>query len=693
MANGSFLSELRKRKVVQSAAIYGAVAWGLTEVVVTVVDQLFLPQWLSTLAVIFFVVGFPVAMFLAWTFDITSDGIQRTPISSRRGAASIMAAMALVVAGTTGLFFLIKPSMQLREESRPQAASAPGNSIAVLPFTNAGTSADENFLIQGLSDELRDQLARVNSLRIAARSSSITAAERGLDALSASKTLGVAFLVEGNVRRQGNVLKVSVQLVNGSNGLADLNLSFERGSRELLTVQQAIAEAVVAHVLPDLAEPVAPPATRNATANELMLLARHYEQMARERQDVDEANLLEAIRLYREATEADPESALAHSRLAGALVYSGDLDAADAPIFKALSINPNLSEVQNTLGEFHWARGLVKEAGLAWARAVELNPNDPQALSNYATSLWFNINITGVRGMFERAVSLDPLSLERYATLGSFLALENHPEDARELIARVEDLFDSPAGYLVIGQLWSYLGEVDKSIAWTLRARELEPGNRAHSEKLAEYYAEIGDFTSALKLDPQGIGVLFQARRYQEMLDLAELVMLDRPDDLHLRALMAIAYNALGRFESALNVLRDTGLPDTVFNGWRSGAEWDGYNALMNALYGAGEAELARELARFAIDFGDTVNVDWWVNLSAACESLILGESELAQEYLERAANGYRLPWDPVLKDLPCFDQVSEDPAYKAVVERFDERQAKLRARLPATLAEFGVEP
>ena len=115
MSAGSFFTELRKRKVVQTAAIYGAVAWGLTEVAVTVVEQLFLPQWVSTLAVIGFVVGFPVAMFLSWTFDLTSEGLQRTTIASKRGKASIAASMVLLVAGTAGLFFLIKPALQSQD--------------------------------------------------------------------------------------------------------------------------------------------------------------------------------------------------------------------------------------------------------------------------------------------------------------------------------------------------------------------------------------------------------------------------------------------------------------------------------------------------------------------------------------------------------------------------------------------------
>ena len=110
----SVFKELKRRKVVQAAAIYGAVAWGVTEVAVTVVDQLFLPQLVATLSVIGFVVGFPVAMFLAWTFDITSEGIQRTSVASRRGKATIAASMVLLIAGTAGLFFLIRPGCRRR---------------------------------------------------------------------------------------------------------------------------------------------------------------------------------------------------------------------------------------------------------------------------------------------------------------------------------------------------------------------------------------------------------------------------------------------------------------------------------------------------------------------------------------------------------------------------------------------------
>jgi len=692
MTDRSFFAELRKRKVVQAAAIYGAIAWGVTEVLVTVVEQLFLPQWVSTLAVIFFVVGFPVAMFLAWTFDFTTEGIKRTSVTSRRGTASIAISMLLLIAGTAGLFLLIKPSLQERVvESAQMAVPVQPNSLAILPFSNAGVRAEDAYLVQGLSDALRDQLARVSSLRIAARSSSVAAVEQGLDALTMSSRLGVVNLVEGSVRRERNVLIVSVQLINGSNGLADWSQTFERGPRELLSVQQAIAEAVVAHVLPELEEPIAEPATRDPTANELMLLARHYEQQVRERQEVDEDALVEAIRLYREATEADPESALAHSRLAGALVWVGDLDAAEPPINRALVIDPNLSEVQHTLGLFHWARGLVKEARADWKRAVELNPNNPEALRDYARSLWYKLGIEGVEEMFRRALELDPLNLEPYGTLGAYLAIWNYPDEARQLARQMADRFDGAAAYRAIAELWSLIGDVDKAIAWTIRARDLEPDNPWHVSQLAEYYVDIGEFDAAVRLDPLGIGILFKMRRYEGMIPLAELALIEDPQDMRLRSILAIAYNATEQYKSAIHILSRAGLPELVFDGFRITAEWDGFIALMNAHYGAGNLSEARELAQFGLDYADVVDSDWWWNLGRACDETILGREQEARVWFGRLQETTHLAWDPILKDSPCFDRLADDPVYQATVRHFDERRAMLRERLPATLAEFGV--
>ncbi len=691
MPESGFIAELRKRKVFQVAAIYVAVSWGVTEIAVTVVEQLFLPPWVSTLAVIGFIAGFPVAMFLAWAFDISSEGIQRTTVSSRRGKASIVASLFLLIASTAGLFFLIKPSIQDRPSLTRTTAVLP-NSIAVLPFENASHDPADTYLSEGLSDELRDQLGRISGLRIAARSSSTAVQGLEVDAVAMSAKLGVAVLVEGSLRRRGNKLRISVQLIDGGTGLALWNESFDRGPQELLSVQQAIAKQIVRHVLPEAQDFVATPATRNASANELMLLARYHEQKVRASPEVDVDTLLNAIRLYREATAADPESALAHSRLAGALLYLGDLEAVEAPIFRALSLDPNLSEVQDTLGLYYLTRGL-SGAGIAFKRAVELNPNNADALFNYAYWSWFNSGSNEeVAELYRRALELDPLSLSRYAALGEFLGKQGRADETLEIVRRVEELFDDIDSYVLIAWLQELAGNADQSIAWTIRARDLEPGNPLHIGRLAYLYAEIGDFDTALLLEPEpGVGLLFKMRRYEELIDIAEFLMIEEPEDKMLRYLLAFAYNATGQFESAVWVLGSTGLPDSVINGARLGDDLEGYMTLVNAVYGAGESQVADELAEFWISKQYAASMDWWQNTYWACTLAVLGRDAEALRRLQRSMRSSRLAWESILRDSTCFQRYTDEPIYQAVLQHFDEQRTGLRKRLPATLADFGV--
>jgi TolB-like protein/thioredoxin-like negative regulator of GroEL len=693
VADRSFFAELRKRRVFQAAAIYGAVAWGVTEVLVTIVEQLFLPQWVSTLAVIGFVVGFPVAMFLAWTFDITADGIRRAGIASRRGTASIVVSLLLLVVGTAGLFFLIRPALQQREAVLAPLDILP-NSMAVLPFQNVGEESGAAYLSEGLGDELREQLGRVAGLRMAARSSSIAAHKRQADARSVAAELSVAMLVEGSLRRRGNGLRVSVELIDGATGLALWSATYDRGEQELLALQQEIAGEVIRRLLPDAEPKLAEPVTRSATANELLLLARYYEQQVRGREEVDRRTLLEVIRLYREATEADPASALAQSRLAGALLYLGDLEAAEAPIFKALSLDPELSEVQHTLGLYYFARG-VPDALPAFRRAVELNPNSADALESYAFSLWIGRDDQHAASLLRRALELDPLSLSRFGALGELLGKEGKSAEVYELVDRIEELFDGPDACRMISRLLDLTGDVDRAIAWAMRARDLEPTNPDHIDWLAELYATIGDFDTVRKLAPKpGIGLLYLMRRYDELIELAEELMIDEPEDVPLRYLLAFAYNASGRYESAMWVLSTTGQPDILMKMPRMGADYEGYFTLVNAVNGTGDRDLAADLATWYLDQPiHHENLDWFVEINMACMLALLDRDSEALNKFGLARRSPRLPPQPVLEDMPCFERFAGEPVYRATLEHFEARRAALRERLPLTLAKFDVSP
>jgi len=620
---------------------------------------------------------------------VAPKGPVREDLTRRWRDGGIALAILLLLAGSVGLYLLTRHVPAERKYAVAPVEIQP-NSVAVLPFEYTGLDPDDSYLSEGLSDELRAQLGRIGDIRVAARSSSQVAMQRQLSALEASKQLMVANLVEGSVRRDGGLLRITVQLIEGQTGLAIWSESFERGRSELVLVQQEIAEAVLSRVIPNASDWSTEPATWDPTASELIMLARSYEAKVRTRTDVDKDLLMKAVQLYRQATEADPNSALTQSYLAGALLYLGDLEAAEVSIHRATAIDPNLAEVQNTLGEFYWARG-QPEAGDAWERAVELNPKNPDALSNYAQWRWGRMQIDGVKELFERALELDPLNLERYASLGFFLASEDYNSEAREIIARVKSLFAEAAAWRVIADLNAHLGEVDRSIAWTIRAHELEPQVDSHIEKLAEYFADIGDFETAQRLDPGAIGILFKMRRFDEVIERGELLMLDYPEDLWLRTLLAISYNAIGNYESALYVLKSTGLPESVMRLWRSPAEWAGLLAMMNALDAEGETGSAKELALWAVDYGLTPSLDWENTLSWACQVALLGRDDEVRVYLQRAQKSSRLAWDPWLKDFPCFERFADDSTYQATLDYFESRRAALRERLPQTLAEFGV--
>lgn len=697
MSNNSFFEELRKRKVLQAAAIYFAVAWAMVEVVVTIVEQLFLPQWVSTLAVILFVIGFPIAMFLSWTFDLTASGFQRTTIDSRRGKASLVGAMILAFVGTAGLFFLIRPDLQLQE--RPaRIAGAPANSIAVMPFDNASQGPDDSYLSEGLSDTLRDHLMQLPDMRVAARSSSVIAREQGLDAVTIAERLGVANLVEGSIRRRGNALRVSVQLIEGRTGLSLRSLTFERGPRQLLLLQTEIAETITSLVMPDSPALAAKPATRDATANELMLLARHYEMQVRDREEVDFETLGKAIELYRQATEADPESALAFSRLAGTLLYLGEVDQAEAPIFKALLLDSELSEVQHTKGLFYWARG-EPDAMQAFERAVELNPSNADAQQYYAVSYWYGQDRAGKPEPFERAVAADPLTLSRHAALGDYYAKNGYVEDTLQVIERIRELFINHqsnkrvGAYRVIDALLVQIGRVDEAIAWTIRARDLEPDNADHVQRLAYLYSIIGDFDTALKLEPDaGLGILFRMRRYQELIDDAEFLMIEQPYDIVVRYLLAFSHTAVGNHEDALRILATTGQPDTVLeNTVRSSTDVEAFHTFMNATYANGDVETARQLADTDHDPDVTEAVDWWYHFHWSCGLALLGREDESIEILNKLEFSPQVPWEPYLRDSICMKLLDDRPEYQRIIEHVGSRKHELREKLPETLKKFGV--
>jgi serine/threonine-protein kinase len=693
------LAELKRRRVLQVALLYAAVAWSITEVVSFLLDALpVFPPWSKALVAIVFVVGFPVAMLLAWRFDIGKDGIKRTHASSREGRLVIAAAFVLLIGATGGLFYLIYPSV-LEQSVRDTitlprgGAEAAPNTIAVLPFEDTSDNDENRFISAGLGDALRDQLGRLGGLRVAARSSSVIFEDRSVDAVGIADRLGVGKLIEGTVRRQGNRLAITVYVIDGETGFQIWSQPYDRSMADLLAVQQDIARDIVAMLLPerDDALGAGEPASLDPTANELMLLARYYYQQVRDQALVDVGMLMRSIDLYRQAIDADPNSALAHSRLGAALLYLGDVEGAEEPIFRALSIDPDISEVQYTLGLYYWLRYLPG-SGDAHRRAVELNPNNPDANDAYGKWLWHQLIVDEPEQYFLKALEVDPMSLARYADLGTYYGMSGMTDEARNVVSLIEERFSSANAYQVIARTLELIGEIDEAIAWALHAYELEPDNQDTAWQVAELYARLGEFEKARKYESgPAFNLLYWERRYEEMIELGEELVLDHPNQVQLWYGLARALSATGQYEQAVYVLRSQDQPARAKSENRRANDEEAMVILADSLKQLGRHDEARELAewirhkfRSMIDTGG--DRTWWGHFYLACTLSILDEDAAALNELELVAGAVDLPWYPMLMDAPCFRKYASDPRYQAVVRAIEKRKRKLSEELPQTL-------
>jgi TolB-like protein len=205
-APSSLFEELQKRHVVRAAIGYAVVAWGITEILDGVISQLGWPDWIATLVVIVFVVGFPVAMFLAWVFDWTKEGIRRTEPWTAAGGLSIALAGAFLVGGTAGLFWLINPSGIARVEQ---------TGIAVLPCRYRG-DADLAFRGEGFAMLLNEQLASTAGFFVPEFAAVVRLSRENLRTVDLAERLGVGWLVECRVIQEGDSIRIDATLIDAA---------------------------------------------------------------------------------------------------------------------------------------------------------------------------------------------------------------------------------------------------------------------------------------------------------------------------------------------------------------------------------------------------------------------------------------------------------------------------------------------
>jgi TolB-like protein len=246
----SFVGELKDRKVFRVGGAYIVASWVLIQVADTIFPQLNLPEWAPTLVTVLLFIGFPVALLLAWFFEITPEGIRRTQVGmqapapvSRRSAITYF-----LFVGSLFVLALYLAWTRFEQESQP-SPTTPGDtgdlpSIAVLPFVDMSPDGSQSYFGDGMAEELLNELTRLSGLRVAGRTSSFSYKDSTLTIPEIGQALNVRSVLEGSIRKDGERLRITAQLIDSSNGYHLWSNTFDRDYSDVFAIQQEIAQAI-----------------------------------------------------------------------------------------------------------------------------------------------------------------------------------------------------------------------------------------------------------------------------------------------------------------------------------------------------------------------------------------------------------------------------------------------------------------
>jgi TolB-like protein/Tfp pilus assembly protein PilF len=480
-----FFGELRRRNVYKVAVAYAVVGWLLIQVATQVFPFLEIPNSMIRLVILLTAFGFPVALIIAWAFELTPEGIKRTEAADAarqhsRGGAWI-AVVLIAAALSLGLFLLGRYTARTAPPRLSESATAsnPQKSIAVLPLVNTSGDPSNEYFSDGLSEELIAVLAKIPELKVIGRSSFFFFKGKSTDSAAIGQKLGVANLIEGSVRKQGDRVRIVAELISAADGRSLWSETYDRELKNVFAVQAEIAKSVAEQMkVKLLGETVRSDAARsseNPAAHNAVLQSDFYFQQ----QTLE--GIRKSIAFLQDAVRLDPNYVLAYAKLSEAWrqyavsfaiddaskAYDEAREAAD----QAVSLAPDLVEVRMAVGLLAMNPGLDFPAGEKEFRHVlQSAPNNAAAKNGLCLSLLAQGRFTEAEGACREALLLDPLLTNLWFNLGRITVgtdrykeageafrkgLELQPNASRfhTYLATLDILQNSPAQALANAQL------------------------------------------------------------------------------------------------------------------------------------------------------------------------------------------------------------------------------------------------
>jgi len=585
----SMWGELKRRNVVRVAIAYAIVSWLILQLTDVLSPLLGLPEWVGKLVFLLLLVGFPLALFFAWAFELTPEGLKKqkdvdrnhfiTHVTGRKLDYLIIGVLIVALGYFAFDKFVLDPSrdaelVQTTTKAVTERATETGiaetanNSIAVLAFTDLSPEGDQEYFSDGISEELLKVLSKIRGLRVAARTSSFQFKGENRDVIDIGQQLNVALILEGSVRKAGVQIRITAQLVNASNGFHLWSETYDRELVNIFAVQDEISVAIVEALKVHLGLQVeAAPrviAAANTEAHEAYLMGR-YLVVQRTR-----ATLEGAVREFEKAIALDPDYALGHAELAmatlilGGIIGYGDLTVTEAIARAAphaelaMALDPTLAEAHAATGSLLMRQGNWEEAQTHFEQAIEINPNYSIVYNRMAGILGGDLGrYAEAFTATETALRLDPLSVPVLVSYIFGLFERNRLDDADREIEKLAAL--APSWYAAMRSVRADVGgKWADAVLGDLDALRIDPETLSWRMFLSGEFAEIGHEKEALAIsEAPRPSVLKLLGRPGDAIRTAEARLAEDPDSYYARYELGLTLAGTGDYARARPILEE----------------------------------------------------------------------------------------------------------------------------------------
>ena len=645
MTMAKLLAELKRRNVFKVATIYVVVSWLLLQVAATVFPIFDIPLWASRLLVLLLGLGFPIAVVLAWAFDLTPEGIQW---QSNEGAQHIhthawdwvLAVLLIVAIG------LMVSSQLMRWEADNARASVPSgdsdaassvlpansvsaslnavvsdlNSVAVLPFDNLSPEPGDEYFADGLAEELLSVLGRVSEIRVASRTSTAYYKNKDIDNATIASTLMVNNVLSGSVRRAGDRIRVTAALDEAGSGQLLWSDTYDRTLDDILDIQSDIARSVVSAIVPVLSpeseSQIVTRPTDSSEAYDFYLRGRDYL-----RQPTKTTTFSSAVELFDRAINLDPRFAQAYAGRCeanlGSYEYTRDssfFSSAEQSCHRALTLNDSLWDVHVALGNLYKTNGQYDEAILELEAAIEQQPSAVAPYLALANTYVDLERLEEADATFRRAEQVESGYWSVHNQFGHLLYKRGDYDEAIRRYRRVIELApDHGIGHDNLGNVYLAVGDLDS--AEQAFNDSPFPSRWTYTNRGLVYYYK-GEFAKAAEDQQRAIDILSEDHRAWGRLADAYRFMPGREED------------ARTTYKAAINLAAE----DLAINPSR----WDTVARL--AMYYAHTA--ANDAAEEQIEKLFELSSDSTAFYFAAIASISLGETARAYDFVRQSVEG-----------------------------------------------------